>query len=624
LKQAVGIIKGKKSGTMKLQRIGLLLFLIFLAVVSFLFTQRLSAQEKKHKTQEFLQKGNHLVGLLSIYPIRDVDEDKRDFFFRVLSEYASEGLVYFYIHDHAGQIVLLLNLDDSSSAVPSEIQTKSLYSMGLTRQVYVDNATGKTVYEFSKPIFENGKKTGTLRLGLQLPPISLFSLERLSLLAMIAFFIVCALALGYYGVTQALKPLRQINLGFKSTCVDPESGENEAERSGQIAPIIEGLEESLTQIKEKLNIIERDNVELSSRLSVTAFEKNQIIKILDTINFGIIITDIQENVSNINDYMLKLLNKKLEDVIDQPFEEIIEHPEVASFIAQQEMHGQAKTVSHIEVTFPELAPGEAFRVSSSYLMGGENTPIGLMISTNNITAENMVETGQQDFIAHVAHELLTPLTNIKSYSEMLMDGEIDDIEMQKEFYNTINEQTDRLTNLIRNLLNISKMEMGSLSLTKGIVKTDWLVEDCTSTIEGSARDKSITIVKDLPDMFPSMMADKELLKVAVNNILGNAVKYTPEGGDITFSISEQDKMVIITVRDSGYGISDEELPKIFEKFYRSENPQITEQAGSGLGLATTVEIVHLHDGEVDVQSDIGQGTQFTIRIPKEEYSIGKR
>ena len=609
---------------MKLQRIGILLFLVFLAVVSFLFTQSLSAQEKKHKIQEFLQKGNNLVNLLAVYPIRDLDEDKRDFFFRVLSEYASEGLAYFYIHDLSGQAVLLLDLNDSSSAVPSEIQTKSLYSMGLIRQVYVDSATGNTVYEFSKPIFENGKKTGTLRLGLQLPPISLFSLERLSLLAMIAFFIVCALALGYYGIMYTLKPLQQISLNFKSTFIDREAGETETGKSGQIAMIIEGLEESLTQIREKLNIIETDNVELSSKLSVTVFEKNQIIKILDTINFGIIIINIQEHVSHINDYMLNLLDKKLEDVIDQPFGDIIGNPEITSFIVQQEMLGQTNTVSYIETTFPELAPEETFRVSSSYLVGGENTPIGLMISINNITAENVVETTQQDFIAHVAHELLTPLTNIKSYSEMLMDGEIDDIEMQKEFYNTINEQTDRLTNLIRNLLNISKMEMGSLTLTKGLVKTDWLVEDCISTIEGSARDKNITIVKDLPDMFPSMMADKELLKVAVNNILSNAVKYTPEGGDVTFAISEQDKMVIINISDTGYGISEEDLPKIFEKFYRSENPQIINQAGSGLGLATAVEIIQLHDGEVDVQSDIGQGTQFTIRIPKEEYYIGKQ
>lgn len=608
---------------MKLQQIGILLFIVFLAVVSLLISQNLAAQEERDRLQDFMQKGNHLVSLLAVYPIRDMDNDKRDFLIRILSEYASEGLAYFYLHDTTGKVVLLLDLDDSSSEIRDEFQARSLYSMGPVRQSHKDSETGKTVYEFSKPIFEDGEKTGILRLGLQFPRISLFTLERLSLLAMVAFFIVCALALGYFGVASALKPLRQISLDFKNTFARAKSDELEAPRSVQIAAIIEGLEGSLAQIREKLGDIERDNVELSSKLSVSAFEKNQILKILDTLDFGIIILDIQENVSHMNDYMLKLLDKRLEDVVDMPFGAVIENPEITSFITRLEMLGQTRSSDHIDIAFPEHAPGEAFRVSSSYLTGGENIPIGLMITISNTTAQNLVETTQQEFVANVAHELLTPLTNIKSYSEMLMDGEIDDTEMQKQFYNTINEQTDRLTNLIRNLLKISKMEMGSLTLTKGLVKTDWLVEDCVATIEGSARDKSIAIIKNVPDMFPTMVADKEQLKVAINNIVSNAVKYTPEGGTITFSISEQDEMVVVEVSDTGYGISEEDLPKIFDKFFRSGDPQVLDQAGSGLGLAATAEIVHLHDGEVDVASELGKGTRFTIRIPKEEYYLGR-
>jgi len=163
-----------------------------------------------------------------------------------------------------------------------------------------------------------------------------------------------------------------------------------------------------------------------------------------------------------------------------------------------------------------------------------------------------------------------------------------------------------------------------MSLTKGLVKTDWFVEDCISTIEGSAQDKNISIVKALPDIFPSMMADKELLKVALNNILGNAVKYTPEGGTITFGISEQDNMVVFDITDTGYGIDEEDVPHVFEKFYRSDDSQITTQSGSGLGLATAYEIAQLHDGVATVSSELGKGSQFTIRIPKEEYNLGKQ
>lgn len=206
---------------------------------------------------------------------------------------------------------------------------------------------------------------------------------------------------------------------------------------------------------------------------------------------------------------------------------------------------------------------------------------------------------------------------------MLMDGEIEDLELQKEFYNTIHEQTNRLADMVKNLLNISKMEMGSLTLNKGLVKTDWFFGDCIESIEASASEKNITIEKNKPDIFPNLMADKDLLKTAIINILGNALKYTPPNGSITLEISEQDKMVVFDISDTGYGISAEELPHIFEKFYRSSDPQIADQDGSGLGLATTAEIVHLHGGEIDVQSEPGSGTHFTIKLPMEDFYLGE-
>jgi two-component system phosphate regulon sensor histidine kinase PhoR len=260
----------------------------------------------------------------------------------------------------------------------------------------------------------------------------------------------------------------------------------------------------------------------------------------------------------------------------------------------------------------------------SYLSGREEDVIGKVISFKNITSEKSAENAKHEFITRITHELLTPLTTINSYNEMLMDDEIDNIEMQKEFYNTINEETSRLTSLVKNLLNISKIEMGSLTLHKGLVKSDWLFDDCLTTVEGAAQKKNITIERNVPDNFPSLFADKELLKVAVINILGNAVKYTPENGHIQFMLTEQDDFIIFEVTDDGYGISKEDLPHIFDKFYRSTDSRVTEQTGSGLGLALTSEIVRLHGGEIEVNSKPDEGSYFKIRLPKEEYYLGKQ
>jgi signal transduction histidine kinase len=201
---------------------------------------------------------------------------------------------------------------------------------------------------------------------------------------------------------------------------------------------------------------------------------------------------------------------------------------------------------------------------------------------------------------------------------MLMDGEITDIATQKDFYNIINTETDRLSRLIKDLLNLSQIEMGKLSLNLSRVKSDWLFEDSIESVAGAARKKNITILKKLPDYFPTLMGDKELLKGAIINILGNAIKYTPENGQVEFELSEDDTMAIFDISDTGYGISQEDLSRIFDKFYRSGNPKIASQQGTGLGLSITYQIISLHGGEIGVESNIDKGTHFTVKIPKKE------
>lgn len=609
---------------MKPPRIGVTLF-VFVLIGIIIFAQILIRQEEKYKKQDLLDKGNYLASLVSLHPIEDFRGNKRDFLLRTLTEYTTyEGLAYFFVHDNAGLPIVSLAPNDVASKIPNDIQMASLNAMGLTKQTFKDYKSQGTIYEFAKPIFEHGRKTGTVRLGLKPPPISFLSLERTRFLAMIALFILAIILFFYYGISLALRPLRKLHQDFKYTCTDSAASVHSAADGESIYFTIKALERSLTQIKEKLLKIETDNVILVSKLGVTTFEKNQVVKILDSINFGIVITDIQDNISLINEYLLRMVNRKREDVLDHPLGEVLEHDEILSFISEQEGGKQINTAGHIETTLPELAPGDIFSVSLTVLNDGEGSLVGKMISIRKITSEKAVEKAQHEFIAHIAHELKTPLTSIKSYSEMLIDGDIDDSEMKKEFYNTINEETDRLTALIHNLLSISRIDMGDLTLNKGLVKTDWLAGDSISAIESAAQNKHIVLEKNFPETFPSLVGDKELLKVAIINILNNAVKYTPENGKITFSLSDQNGLAIFDVVDTGHGISKEDLAHIFDKSFRSTDPHVREQTGSGLGLAIASEIIHLHGGEIEVESEPGEGTHFSIRIPKEEYYIGKQ
>jgi two-component system phosphate regulon sensor histidine kinase PhoR len=163
--------------------------------------------------------------------------------------------------------------------------------------------------------------------------------------------------------------------------------------------------------------------------------------------------------------------------------------------------------------------------------------------------------------------------------------------------------------------------MGSLTLNKDIIKSESLFNDCLVAVEGSAKKKGISIERHEPDSFPSFMGDKDLLKGAIINILGNAVKYTPEKGRLDFGLRQQDGMLVFDISDTGYGMSQEDIDHIFEKFYRSSDPEVADKQGSGLGLSIASEIIGLHKGKIDVQSELGKGTYFIISIPLEEYYI---
>jgi signal transduction histidine kinase len=611
---------------MKKIKIGAYIIVIFLLATT-LSVFLLTSYEKKRQVQDIKDKGTYLVNLISLYPITDFSSERRDFFLRTFMESRmSQGILYLIVHNETGQPFISLIPAEVSPQIPENIQTTSVLNTALTTQIYRPLGSPYTVYEFAKSVFSNGRKVGTVRLGLRLSPVTILSKERASLMAMIAFFIFIALLVAYYGMNSALRSLKEM-MNRRNNAQYMDAGHmpiaQSSSKGEQVIPILRDLERSLAGMDYRLSTMTEDNLKLISKLGASSFEKNQIINVLDSINFGIVVTDFQDHVTLINEYMLKLINKSRENIINNTLEHVFPQIEVMEFISRNEMGESAIGRNAIETEFPDNAAGEKFQISLSRLASGERTAIGKMISVRNVTGINIVKKAQQEFIAHVAHELRTPLTNIKAYTEMLMDGEVDNPEMQREFYNTISLETSRLTSIIQNLLNMSRMEMGNITLNKGLLRTEWLISDCFTTIEVSAQSKGITFEKQLPDNLPHFIADKELIKTAIINILGNAVKYTPENGNIRFSMEEIGDSIIFDIEDSGYGMSQEDISHVFEKFYRSGNPEITAQTGSGLGLAIAHEIIHLHDGEIEVQSKLGEGSRFTIRLPKEEYTIGR-
>jgi two-component system phosphate regulon sensor histidine kinase PhoR len=257
-----------------------------------------------------------------------------------------------------------------------------------------------------------------------------------------------------------------------------------------------------------------------------------------------------------------------------------------------------------------------FKITFSCLRGGTEGGGGVVAVLRDMTREAEVSQMKNDFVSHVSHELRTPLASIKAYVEMLVDGEAEDEQQKKEFYEIIQNEANRLGRLIDNILDISRIESGLVKVNKQPLSVTVVVKEALEIITPQASGKRITIRDQIAPAMHQAMADKDTFHRAVLNLLSNAVKYTPEGGTITAStqVDEAAKRITIRIADNGVGIPPKDLPFVFDKFYRVEANKGMAK-GTGLGLSLVKHIVEqVHHGRVFVESAVGEGSCFGIEM----------
>jgi two-component system phosphate regulon sensor histidine kinase PhoR len=221
-----------------------------------------------------------------------------------------------------------------------------------------------------------------------------------------------------------------------------------------------------------------------------------------------------------------------------------------------------------------------------------------------------------DFVANVSHELKTPLTSIKGFVETLEDGAIDDRENAERFIAIIKKHTERLSNIINDLLSLSELELGKDRLAKTRFDLKGLLDEVSLGFGHaiSVKNEALKIDSSGDDFF--ITADKAKIEQVLVNLIDNAVKYNKEGGTVRISLLERDDKVMITVEDEGVGIPKEYLSRIFERFYRVDKARSSQLGGTGLGLAIVKHIVLLHDGDVSIESQVNYGTKVIVTLPK--------
>jgi signal transduction histidine kinase len=252
--------------------------------------------------------------------------------------------------------------------------------------------------------------------------------------------------------------------------------------------------------------------------------------------------------------------------------------------------------------------------------GGEDRsgPVsGIVASLSDVTRQHELQQTKNDVIALVSHEMRTPLTAIQGMTELLANYDMDPVR-RKEISSAINGEVKRLTSMITEYLDITRLEFGATALRKTPVKVEALLQRVEMLLAPVAGQRGIRLVLTLSPGLPSLFADLDLLGRAVENLVSNAIKYSPDDTEVAIGAARDKDGIAISVADHGYGIPEPDLTRVFEKFYRVPRMEDAGVPGTGLGLALVREIAELHGGTVSVTSKVGRGSTFTLRIPSGE------
>ncbi|MEO0529829.1 MAG: ATP-binding protein [Planctomycetota bacterium] len=332
---------------------------------------------------------------------------------------------------------------------------------------------------------------------------------------------------------------------------------------------------------------------------------------LESLSEGIAVTNAEGRIDFANRAIAALLSDQ-DSLEGEVLEELLEtlSPESAEKVAASNPNTETIT----ELPLGNEGSERVLRLARAPIAGEVDG--GHVWTVRDVTQQKLAEASRDQFIDTATHELRTPLANIKAYAETLAMCDMSDVEQQKEFCNTINTEATRLARFVDDLLSISSIEVGTLGIDRRNVDVRRLLEEAADKVRPLMQKKSLTFEVNLAEKLGEASLDKDKVLGLVVNLLGNAAKYTPNGETVTLTaVKQEDKSYKIDVSDTGIGIAEHEQAKVFDKFFRSDNPEIKDEVGTGLGLSLAREIARLHRGDLTLTSTLGEGSTFTAVLP---------
>ncbi|AMC01571.1 Sensor histidine kinase YycG [Aerococcus viridans] len=602
-----------KSIHFKIPVIFILTLLISLQIVGAYFIRSLETEMLTSFDDQVTSQTTFIIdNIQSVMEDEDLNEDEKETQVNsILRRFNNDSVLEIQLFDSNG--FLLATSNPTSQAyigqrtVDEDIE-ETLYTGIRSETSGYDSNQEIRIKKFVTPIFStasSGAMIGILNVTANLETIY-SQIQNIMSLFLIAsgISLVFTTGLAVLISSQIINPLqkmrdqtKQIAEGNYSTTLDINS------------------EDEIGQLAESINYL---SVRVGDAQDLTEAERQRLDSVLRHMTDGVIATDRRGKITIINDRSLNILNKTQEEVIG---ESIIEALDLSDRFSFRELFDQHESIL---LNYANDEGETIIRAEYSVIQRESGFISGLVWVLTDITEHEKIERDRKQFVSNISHELRTPLTSVRSYSEALVDGAIKDEKVAVEFLNVIQTETDRMIRMISDLLHLSRMDAKQQVINRELIIFKDLVNHILDRFNMMLQSedyegKNYIIKRELMEEEVWVEIDQDKLIQVIDNIMNNAIKYSPDGGTIYVRLMSTHNQLVLSIQDQGLGIPQESIPHLFDRFYRVDKARSRAQGGSGLGLSIAKEEIELHNGKIWVNSIENKGTTFFISLPFEEF-----
>ncbi len=482
--------------------------------------------------------------------------------------------------------------------------------------------TSEITYEYFSPIMEKGELKAFIRLGYSEPGYSL-NVTQIRLLAILALAIFMLTPIFYFMIKKEITPLTRIGSQLQalikktqSADTDLSSNNNTQEFMQKFGTVVEAAYNHIEALEEK-----QTSSVVSCKLLV--YQRARMESALNALPFAILVADESGQITYTSNKTHNLLGTQDNEVTGCNLADFSENRALSEYLVSCQVNNAINMYQNDEtgIYLPETEKRVSVSSYPLYSPKSKDQLTGTVIVFRDITNEDAEQKNNSEFIAHVAHELKSPLSVLFMYSEVLLDNVDGSRELSIDAANVIHDETGRISQMIDNLLNLAMIEMGTVTMRRQRVKMGEFLEDIYQSMLHNKQLESLDFKLKIPHDLGVLSIDKDLVRVSINNLISNAIKYNQPDGKIELIAEENDTEIIIRVRDTGIGISEQDQQRIFGKFFRSDDEEVRRRTGHGLGLSLVHEAIKLHHGDIHINSTPGEGSEFVISFIKESNML---